>query len=187
MLDDLNKSLNLLPSLFSQNLFLILDKNNDGNISYAEYLSYLSTDTRGLKQIRDKFIGLVKNSLSISNDNMKLIIDVYGTSHQALKVEDAGKSLNNLMNVLNKSASIHSDSREINVNDLHKYISTIYSFDIKIIKDAILSLIICIDLAIAKLQLDVQLKLNQEDEDLKANILLLIQFRNLLQQCDEVS
>jgi hypothetical protein len=188
MLDDLKKSLNLFDlKSFSHMLFLILDRNHDGNISYGEYLSYLSTDTRGLKEIRDKFIGLVKNSLSISDDNMKLITDVSGTSYQALKVEDAGKSLNNLMNVLNRSASIHSDSREINVNDLHKYISNIYSFDIKIIKDAILSLIICIDLAIAKLQIEVQLKLNQEDEDLKANMLVLIQFKNLLQECDEVS
>lgn len=188
MLDDLKKSLNLFDlKSFSHMLFVILDKNTDGNISYSEYLSYLSTDIRGAKEIRDKFIGLVKNSLSISDDNMKLITDVSGTSYQALKLEDAGKSLNNLMNVLNRSASIHSDSREISVNDLHKYISNIYSFDIKIIKDAILSLIICIDLAIAKLQIEVQLKLNQENEDLKANMLVLIQFKNLLQECDEVS
>ena len=189
MLKDLNKYLNLFDDLksFSHKLFATLDKNNDHNISYSEYLSYLSTDTRGLEEIRNKFIDLVKNSLNISDDDIKLITDDDDNIYRALKIEDAGNSLISLMNVLNRGASIHSDSREINVSDLHKYISSIYSFDKQKIKEAILSLIICIDLAIAKLQIEVKLNQGNADEDLKANMLVLIQYKKLLQECDEVS
>ena len=199
MLKDLSENLNLFENLklFSHKLFTILDKNTDGNISYSEYLSYLSTDIRGSKEIRNRFIELVKNSLNLSDSDMKSITDETGKEYPALKIEDAGKSLNSLMNVLNKGASIHSDSREINANDLDKYISSIsiYSFDKQNIKKALSSLIICIDLAIAKLQIEVKLNQGNADEDLKANMLVLIQsnmlvliqYKKLLQECDEVS